>query len=699
MSSFVAAEPVRLNNDAESSINFDHAGYNDDGAELVGQARQILDRAHNNEGLNTEYGDYMIELAENFLSREPRRRLRFGNDESGAKNVTPTFSQGLDEGHRNKLGDGFFEESYQGADDGYSYRWRDGEFYGDFVEDEESIFTMNVDDTEELNNKSNQLARVFSLADFRWLCLGGAIPLTMLCGMSNGMSYCGPTGMLIGFAIVTPGVLVVLACISEMIAFYPMDGGFTLLVCEYIEAPLGLAIGLLYWLNCALTVPIELLQAIKLLIVFPYLDLKDNNNLVFLTFFLVLLLVLSSLRTRNQNNAIKAASMLTISGVIALCLIIWSVCIPAEARQGSPLKLWRDSDGFRPVNTKFGKDLTRLRQVLHACSLTMRSYSGIDVPFTAMPEIRNARRTIKSGYHWISVRILIMYPALIISFTFITDPDMWNVIFDSELPTYYVCGVKPEWVAELMRDGIFCSFLTSFSNIDQCKLFYLVNAFIVFCGVFDAGIQLYGATRTLHGLGYSGVLFKQLSWCTREHVPIVSVVISISIAFVAYASVGAKIDVVFTYLQLFVTHNYLVVWASVCWAFYRFYYALKLQEKRTHVSRNSEDYPFKSWFQPWASVLGIIWCIVMFVVTTAEQYYYNKTMKSTMWRGNFVAALLPLVFLLVIYLGYKFHTGSHLVKLNQIGIMAAKRKMDAEEWEEDRVYSDGIKERVVRIFA
>lgn len=134
---------------------------------------------------------------------------------------------------------------------------------------------------------------------------------------------------------------------------------------------------------------------------------------------------------------------------------------------------------------------------------------------------------------------------------------------------------------------------------------HIVNA-MVLASAFSAGNSyVYCASRSLFGLALEGKAPKFFTKCTKQGVPIYTVIFVLMIALLSFLQVNNGSAVVLGWFVSLVTASQLLNFSFMC---ITFLYWKKACEAQGLVRKSL---PFYGWFQPFVAYYGLFWCLLM----------------------------------------------------------------------------------------
>lgn len=157
-----------------------------------------------------------------------------------------------------------------------------------------------------------------------------------------------------------------------------------------------------------------------------------------------------------------------------------------------------------------------------------------------------------------------------------------------------------------------------------------------------------------------------------RNLPIVCVLLTACLGFLAYLNLSSGATVVFNWLVNVSTAAVLLCWFGISLTYLRFYYACKVQG----LDRNL--LPYKSPFQPY---LGWIGTIATLIILIFNGFY---VFLSGNWNiSSFLTAYIGIPIYVVLYFGYKWWRKTSLIALKDIDLDTGRSDLDIQLEERD----------------
>ncbi len=387
--------------------------------------------------------------------------------------------------------------------------------------------------------------------------LGGAIGAGLFVGSGSAINIAGPA-VLVSYIVAGLIVVLVMAMLAEQVAAYPSSGAFSTFAHRALGRTAGATIGWLYWIQLVVVIAAEATGAGAIVSSwFPGIP-----QWAWVLLFIVALTTVNLLGVANYGKFEYWFAFIKV-GAILLFLVVGVLAIvgllPGQEALG--LRHLVDNGGFAP---------TGLPGIAGALLIVMFAFGGTEVVSIAAAESAdpagNIRRTMRS----VMVRILVFYIGsifIIVSVLPWNDPSVQAGPFASVLRTLQLPGVD-----------------LAMSVIVVIALLSAMNA------------NIYAASRMAFSLGERAMAPRAVRSITRDGVPWVAVIGSVSFSFVTVGLNWAWPDAVLPALLNVVGSTLLIVWSSI---------AISQIVLRKRAEREGHPLPMKVWGFPWLSYLTL----------------------------------------------------------------------------------------------
>ncbi|KAI0598918.1 amino acid permease [Biscogniauxia sp. FL1348] len=497
----------------------------------------------------------------------------------------------------------------------------------------------------------------------QFMALSGAIGTGLFIGSGQVLSLAGPLSAFLAYLITAANVYCVVHSLGEMAAYLPLAGAVPVYAARYVDEALGFTLGWNYWYQLAIGVPIEVTASV---VIVDYWGAHAVPAAALVTLFLAAMVLANCLPVRVYGEAefaFGALKLATIVGLILLMLVVTLGGAPRGDRIG--FRYWRDPG---PMNEylapgPLGRFLAFWKVFIQATF----SYGGSEMVVVASGETENPRRNIPKAVRRVFWRIALFYVLAIFLVTLCVssqDPRLLDAIRNS----------KPGAAAS--------PFVIAIENGGIQILPSIINA-VVLTSAWSAGNSFfYASTRVLYAAAADGKAPRALAYA-RWGVPYGSVAATTALSCLCYLNVGHGGAEVFFWFSNLSAVSTLVVWASICVTYLRFYCGLR----RQGVPRDS--LPWRSPGQPYLACFSLAFCLVVALFNGFDAFFPGNFSART-----FLPPYIDIPIFACLFLGYKLVKKTSFVKLADMDLWSGKAEVDRLEGTWPEVKPRNFLERV-----
>ncbi|KZZ89358.1 Amino acid/polyamine transporter I [Moelleriella libera RCEF 2490] len=512
-----------------------------------------------------------------------------------------------------------------------------------FVQDHPSF--QDSKDTE--RQTVGSLDRKLKSRHVQFLALSGAIGTGLFIGSGQVLSLAGPLSAFLCYAITGFNLYCVIVSLGEMAAWLPIPGALPTFSARFVDPALGFVVGWSCWYQFAVGVPIEVTACGVIIDYWP----NELPKGALITLFFVTMILANCLPVRVYGEAefvFGAIKLITIVGLILLMFIITLGGSPV----GEPIgfRFWNDPG---PMNSYL--EPGALGRFLAFCKVFIQatfSYGGSEMVVVASGETEDPRRNIPKAVRRLFWRIAIFYVLSIFLVGLCVssqDPNLLNAI-SSSAPG----AAQSPFVIAIQNAGI--KVLPS-----------IINA-VILTSAWSAGNSFfYASTRVLYSAALDSNAPAFLRW-EKFGVPYACVAATTALGSLVYLNVNNRSAEVFFWISNLSAVSTLLVWASVCYTYVRFYKGLQAQG----VSRDT--LPYRSPFQPYLAYFGIVFCSVVALFNGFDAFFPGKFSAK-----SFVPPYIDIPIFIALFVGYKLIKGTKLVGLSEMDLWSGKAEIDSLE--------------------
>ncbi|OJJ07207.1 hypothetical protein ASPVEDRAFT_46560 [Aspergillus versicolor CBS 583.65] len=488
----------------------------------------------------------------------------------------------------------------------------------------------------------------------------------------------GPGAVLIAFTVMGLLAWMVMQCIGEFLALWPISGALVEFVAKFVDEDLGTAVGIAYWFTYSISFAALIVAAAGVL------DYWNPGKVIqgIVMFFIVplFLVLLNSFGVQIYGLTEVIGGSIKILGVVIVIACMIAINLGAGEREHIGTKYYKHGPMFpfdKTAVDNWGS------AIFYAFSIAAFAYVGVDITAATALEARPDRRRKtstdprdRSPWPYISVRFVATWTSFLVWIIYFIAGILlslnieWN---DANLPRLSWLGSPvieehPDNENYNTDSGFVIS--AAMSNIPG--LANLITAVIFVTAVFSANTNLYVASRTLFSLTrrLQGPQWRFIAFFGKTNnyqVPARAMLLSCFFMWVPFLylsphnSSDTTISSLLEVLSQMGSVCCIIVWACECWAFIRFYNCMSLHRHElnaapqfAHLRRfrnpDTEDlYPWRSHGQPMTMYLALFGCLFVLAVADGSALWHN-------WAGpRFLSAYLSILCFIPLWLGIKLY--------------------------------------------
>ncbi|KAL3469720.1 amino acid permease-domain-containing protein [Aspergillus californicus] len=491
----------------------------------------------------------------------------------------------------------------------------------------------------------------------------------------------GPGAVLIAFTVMGLLAWMVMQCIGEFLALWPISGALVEFVAKFVDEDLGTAVGIAYWFTYSINFAALIVAAAGVLDFWePGKPIQGTIMFFMVPLFLVLL---NSFGVQIYGLTEVIGGSLKIVGVIVVIVCMIAINLGA-GEQGHIGTTYYKHGRMFPFDENAAHSW--VAALFYAFSIAAFAYVGVDITAATALEARADRRTKshqgpptptpKSPWPYISVRFVATWTSFLVWIVYFIAGFLMslNVKWDDpNLP-------EVSWLGSPIADSkdgeknynSDSGFVISAAMSGIPGLASMFTAVIFFTAVFSANTNLYVASRTLFSLtrrlqnpGWG--LFAFFGKTNNYQVPVRAMLLSCFFMWVPFLYLSSEnspettISSLLEVLSQMGSVSCIIVWACECWAFIRFYNCMS---KHRHIINTSpqfarfrrfpthgaeDHYPWRSHGQPVTVYVALLGCLFVLAVADGAALWYK-------WIApRFLSAYLSILCFIPLYLGLKFY--------------------------------------------
>ncbi|RAO71321.1 uncharacterized protein BHQ10_007333 [Talaromyces amestolkiae] len=419
------------------------------------------------------------------------------------------------------------------------------------------------------------LHRALKQRHLQMIALGGVVGASIWYGTGTALSYSGPIGALISFAVIGLDVFFVMQSLGELSTMYPTPGAFTELAGRFIDPAVSVALGWNYWYMWVANLMSEYNM---ISIVLTYWTDKVPSYGWILIFWAI-------------YQCVSFFGVI-VYGEVEFWLAVWKViCVlvgyllailvntGAIGGDYVGFRFWRDPGPFANGINGFGQSFV----------LAAVYFSGTEMIAITAGESRNPKRDVPKAIQQTIYRIVLIFMGMIFFAGILVPSD------DPNLLTAGSKAGKSPWSIALQNAG--------WKNAPD-----LINVFILTASFSAMNSAIYIASRVLHSLAGMGRAPAILGKTTSKGVPIYAAILSNLMGLIALINVATGAGTAFTYILDIAGAAAFIAWACIGVTHLRFRRAWKLQ------GHSPDELPFRAFLFPYGAYFITILNIFLLLI-------------------------------------------------------------------------------------
>ncbi|OQV06627.1 hypothetical protein CLAIMM_11169 [Cladophialophora immunda] len=406
----------------------------------------------------------------------------------------------------------------------------------------------------------NGLRRRLQGRHMQMLAIGGSIGAGFFVGSGGALFLGGPASLLLGFGITGLLVLCTILALGELTVMYPVNGAFYIYMIRFIDPAWGFTIGWQYAIGWLITLPFEIISAG---ITINY--WHEYNVGIWVAVFLTVIAIVQFFGVRGYGEVefvLGVIKLIAVAGFIIFGIIVDCGGVPTDDRGYIGFRYWSGKDG----NSAFRNGFAGFASVF---VLAAFAYGGSELVGLAAAEAEDPRKSLPKATKQVLLRIAGVY------------------VLSSLIIGIIVPNNSPDLLGATGANTKLLHLSWQYSMLD-CT---------------------YGATRTLQALAQHGMAPRVLAYIDGKGRPVGPVIVQLLVGLLAFISLSAEADTVFTWLFSISGLGLLFLWASICLCHIRFRQAWKA------ANRSIDDLPFKSPMGVYGSYFAIILSVIILIIS------------------------------------------------------------------------------------
>lgn len=458
--------------------------------------------------------------------------------------------------------------------------------------------------------------------------ISGVIGTALFVSIGRALYHGGPVFLLLGFSLWCIPILCITVSTAEMVCYMPFSSPFLRIASRCVDNSLAIMASWNFWFLECVQIPFEIV-AVNTMIHYWR---DDYSAAIPLVVQVVLYLAISVFAVRYYGEMEFWLASFKIFLAIGLFFFTFITMLGGNPKH--------DRYGFRnfkdlpfkeyfPNNDKTAGSSAGYFQGFLACLIQASfTIAGPDYVSMIAGETLLPRKVLPVAFKQVFVRLTVLFLGGCLCIGIVcsaNDPNLTAAITEDRPGA----GASP--------------YVIAMNNLGIKVLPDIVNAALITAAFSAGNAYTYCSSRTLYGMALDGYAPKVFSRCNRHGVPIFAVAVSLLWALLSLLQLGKNSAVVLNWLVNLITASQLINFGVLCVVYLFFRRAYMVQRD------NLPELPFKSWWQPYPAIIGLVSVSVMTIVQGYTVFF------KTLWNyESFLFSYLMVFVDIFIYLGHKF---------------------------------------------
>lgn len=454
------------------------------------------------------------------------------------------------------------------------------------------------------------------------IALGGSIGTGLFIASGSAITTAGPGGALIGYIIIGIMVYFLMTSLAEMATYLPLTGSFAAYAGKYLSPAMGFAFGWNYWLNGALTVPVEV-TTVGLIMNFW---LPHVPAWVFSAITFVLIFLINYLTVKTYGETEFWLALVKVVTVVIFLIVGVLVILGIMGGQG-PIGL----KNFTYKQAPFVHGVPGIISVLLVAGF---SFQGTEMIGIAAGETENPEKSVPAAIKSTFWRIILFYICTIFIIACILPYTNKNLLSAN------------------VSDIVTSPFTLVFKRAGLAAAASIMNAVILVAVLSSANSWMYASTRMLFSQAREGYAWRFLGYVNKRGVPIYGLLVTTLVGVLVWLTqfIGPQ------------AYNYLIgasglcgviAWVGIAAAHYRFRRAFYAQ------GHDLSELKYHASFYPFGPIFAFLLCMLIIVCQNLDAFLQLD------WK-NILVTYMSVPIFLIYYLYYKFKYGSKMIPLEEV---------------------------------
>ncbi|WP_413741288.1 amino acid permease [Sodalis sp. RH15] len=482
------------------------------------------------------------------------------------------------------------------------------------------------------------LRRELKARHLTMIAIGGSIGTGLFVASGATISQAGPGGALLSYILIGLMVYFLMTSLGELAAYMPVSGSFSTYGARYVEEGFGFALGWNYWYNWAVTIAVDLVASqLVMSYWFPAVP-----GWIWSALFMAIMFSLNAISVKGFGEAEYWFSLIKVVTVIIFIAV--GVLMIVGILRGGESAGWHN---WQVGNAPFAGGFPAM---IGVAMIVGFSFQGTELIGIAAGESADPAKNIPRAVRQVFWRILLFYVLAILVISLIipyTDPNL---------------------LRNDVKDITVSPFTLVFRNAGLLSAAAVMNA-VILTAVLSAGNSgMYASTRMLYTLACQGNAPKIFAKLSKGGVPRNALYLTTVMAGLCFLTSMYGNQTVYLWLLNASGMTGFIAWLGIAISHYRFRRGYMIQ------GRDLAELPYRAGFFP----LGPIFAFVLCLLITLGQNYQAFLQDRIDWYGV-TATYIGIPLFLVIWLGYKWRHGTHLIRYQDMTFPARSDDYPADE--------------------
>ncbi|KAK3314327.1 amino acid permease-domain-containing protein [Apodospora peruviana] len=487
------------------------------------------------------------------------------------------------------------------------------------------------------------LARELKGRHLQMIAIGGSIGTGLFVASGKALSQGGPASVLLAYMFIGVMLYCTVQALGELAVIFPVAGSFSHFSTRFLDPSWGFAMGWNYALQWVVVLPLEIIAGAMTI---GYWN-DQLNKAIFVTIFLIIIVVINLFGVKGYGEAEFVFAIIKVTAVIGFILLGIVINIggtPTSGYIGG--KYWQDPGAFNNGFKGF-------------CSVFVTAafaFAGTELVGLAAAETANPRKSLPTAIKQVFWRISLFY---IVSLTLVGLLVPYN---DSRLMN-----------GRNFADASASPFVIAIESAGATVLPSIMNGVILVSVISVGNSSVFGSSRTLAALAEQGQAPKILAYVDRQGRPLVAILVSSTVGFLAFLSDVSGRDAIFDWLLAISGLSTIFTWGSTCLAH------IRLRQAWAHNNRSLSDIAFRAQAGVWGSWVGLIFnCLVLvtqtwLAISPIDDPDQKEPLPPSERARAFFLGCLAIPVVLMFAVGHKLWYRTSVVRVEDMDIDTGRR--------------------------